>query len=622
MIGLFRYAVRLAPGLVFVSVLTAVVAAGLTVAQPLLLGQAVGRLPDAAAGTGVSSFVSFLLAFLVTIAVAQVVRTPQLPLSDALGAAREKDMLLRLNRITSDDPDQSSLDDPARMSKIRQLWERQWEISMGTQSVTGPLIEQGLAVVGVAVALGLVLAWWVPLVLMVGVVVTTVVFHRTVSTEFAVWTGQSEEQKHTLYAFRQATGPAAKELRIFGLGPYFRRRAWDMQTAALEPYWRQRRRRAGWNSLTGLARVAVGVAVIGYAGWLVSQGRLDLTGLATTIPLVITMTDIDLSASAEVTQGSVAMTWLDELEPDVTPRSVLRVQPVGDQPVATRPPGQPPATGRPPPRIVFDEVDFRYPGSDRPVLDRLTWELPAGTASALVGINGAGKSTLVKLLLGSYRPTHGQVLVDDVALGSLDRDELRAWQRRVAPITQDFVRLPLPAGDNVEIGTGFAWSGRIDMPTWPPTDRLDAVAERTAITDLVDQLSDAWATPLRQTTPGGTDLSGGEWQRLGLARALRAVEDGAGVLVLDEPAAALDVTAEARLVDGYLDLAQRVTSLVISHRFSVVRPVPQISVLANGRIVEQGDHDELMAAGGRYRTLFSLQASRYARGAAQSGDTA
>lgn len=114
-----------------------------------------------------------------------------------------------------------------------------------------------------------------------------------------------------------------------------------------------------------------------------------------------------------------------------------------------------------------------------------------------------------------------------------------------------------------------------------------------------------------QDASGGTDLSGGEWQRIGLARALRAVEVGAGLLVLDEPAAALDVEAEARLVAGYLDLAGQVTSLVISHRFSVVRPVPIICVLEHGRIVEQGSHVELMDLGARYRTMFSLQASRY-----------
>lgn len=368
--------------------------------------------------------------------------------------------------------------------------------------------------------------------------------------------------------------------------------------------------RTGTNLLVGTGRVALGIGAVAYAGWLAGQGRLDLTGLATAVPLLLALTDAEVWAAGQVTRGAEVLRWMEELEPSVTPRSVLRVRPVLDQPVATTP-AIPTRRAGPPPEIVFDDVGFRYPGSDRLVLDGLTWRLPAGGSVALVGVNGAGKSTLVKLLAGSYRPTRGAVLVDGVALVDLDDDELRGWQRRIAPITQDFVRLPLPAGDNVEIGTGSAWSGRIDMPFWPPTDRLDTVAGQTAILDLVRSLPAGWATPLDKTMPGGTDLSGGEWQRLGLARAVRAVQAGAGLLVLDEPAAALDVTAEAHLVDSYLQLFASVTSLVISHRLSVVRPVPTICVLAGGQIVEQGDHDELMAAGGRYRDLFRLQAARY-----------
>jgi ABC-type multidrug transport system fused ATPase/permease subunit len=270
----------------------------------------------------------------------------------------------------------------------------------------------------------------------------------------------------------------------------------------------------------------------------------------------------------------------------------------------------------PAPTIVFEDVTFRYPTARTPVLDGLTMTLSGGGAAALVGVNGAGKSTLVKLLAGGYRPQRGRVLIDGVDLGRLDDEELAAWQRRVAPITQDFIRLPLPAGDNVELGAGQIWAGRVDLETWPGsadllTTGLDSMAARAGIDDLVARLPAGWRTPLDKTIPGGVDLSGGEWQRIGLARALRAVAAGAQVLVLDEPAAALDVAAEARLVDGYLELADRVTSLVISHRFSVVRPVPLIYVLEGGRIVEAGSHEKLMDAGGRYHTMFSLQASRY-----------
>ena len=610
-LGLFRYAFQLAPWLTTASMSVAVVAAALAVGQPLLLGQVVGLLPAAVCGSEVGAFTVLLLAFLSTVALAQVVRTPRSAFADANGAAREKDMLLRLNRVTGADPDQSSLDDPQRMSRIRQLWDRQWEAGMGMQIATGPLLEQVFATAGVAVALAFVMPWWVSAFLVLAAVAQAVVFHRTVQDEFGVWAGQSEQQKQSMYAFQQATGPAAKELRIFGLGSFFRRRFWDLQTEALRPYWLRRRRRTATNLLVGTGRVALGVGAVAYAGWLSAQGRLDLTGLATAIPLVLALTDTEVWASGQVTRGAAVLRWMEELEPRVTPRSVLRVRPVLDQPVATRPAEAITRTAMAPPEIVFDEVDFHYPGSDRLVLDRLTWRLPARGSVALVGVNGAGKSTLVKLLAGSYRPTRGAVLVDGRPLADLDDDELRGWQRRIAPITQDFVRLPLTAGDNVEIGTGWTWSGRIDMPSWPGTERLEAVAQRSAIDDLVDSLPAGWATPLDKTMPGGTDLSGGEWQRLGLARAVRAVEEGAGLLVLDEPAAALDVMAEAHLVDSYLELFEPVTSLVISHRLSVVRPVPTICVLSDGQIVEQGDHDELMAAGGRYRDLFSLQAARY-----------
>src|SRR5699024_8792032 len=147
-----------------------------------------------------------------------------------------------------------------------------------------------------------------------------------------------------------------------------------------------------------------------------------------------------------------------------------------------------------------------------------------------VGVNGAGKSTLVKLLAGGYLPTRGTIWADGVDLASLDPQERAAWQRRIAPITQDFIRLPLPAGDNVELGSGHVWAGGIGAEL-PDTRTLDRVAARAGITELVERLSEGWGTVLDKTIPGGTDLSGGEWQRIGLARALRAVETGAGVLV-------------------------------------------------------------------------------------------
>lgn len=202
----------------------------------------------------------------------------------------------------------------------------------------------------------------------------------------------------------------------------------------------------------------------------------------------------------------------------------------------------------------------------------------------------------MKLLAGGYRPTAGRITVDGVDLATLDAKSLGRWQRRIAAIVQDFIELPLSIRENVTL------SG----------ERSPAVVAGTAgISEIVDRLPEAWNTMLDKTFPGGVDLSGGEWQRVALARALYAVESGAGVLVLDEPAAALDVRSEAALVERYLSLTGGVTSLIISHRFSVVRDAHRICVLGDGSIIESGTHDELLARDGDYARMFRLQASRY-----------
>jgi ATP-binding cassette subfamily B protein len=252
--------------------------------------------------------------------------------------------------------------------------------------------------------------------------------------------------------------------------------------------------------------------------------------------------------------------------------------------------------------IRFEHVSFRYPGSDTDVLSDLDLTIRAHEALALVGVNGAGKSTLVKLLGGAYRPTTGRITVDGVDLAELD---LAAWQRRVAAIVQDFLRFPLSVTDNVVFGAVERAGDELT---------LARVARESGIDNVVRGLPKGWDTVLDKTFDGGVDLSGGEWQRVALARALFAVHAGAGVLVLDEPAAALDVRAEAELVERYLELTSGVASLIISHRFSVVRKANRICVLSGGRIVEDGTHEELLAEDGEYAGMFRLQAERYVTG--------
>jgi ABC-type multidrug transport system fused ATPase/permease subunit len=260
-------------------------------------------------------------------------------------------------------------------------------------------------------------------------------------------------------------------------------------------------------------------------------------------------------------------------------------------------PGSRPATGMPAAGIRLRDLTFAYPGGE-PVLDGLDLDIPAGTSLAIVGQNGAGKTTLAKLLCRLYDPQAGAVEVDGVDLRQLDLDR---WRARLAAVFQDFIRFELPLRDNV------APTGAGD------SDVLAALAEAGA-----GELA-TLDTVLARGYAGGIDLSGGQWQRVALARALCAVRLGAGVVLLDEPTAQLDVRGEAEIFDRILAATRHCTTILISHRFSTVRHADRICVLEGGRVVELGSHGELMALGGRYRTMFDLQASRFSAAEDEEG---
>jgi ABC-type multidrug transport system fused ATPase/permease subunit len=256
------------------------------------------------------------------------------------------------------------------------------------------------------------------------------------------------------------------------------------------------------------------------------------------------------------------------------------------------------ADGLPARAIRFRGVAFAYPGSDRRVLDGFDLTVPAGTSLAIVGQNGAGKTTLAKLLCRLYDPQAGAIEADGVDLRDLEID---SWRSRITAVFQDFVRFELPLRDNV-------------APGGAPDDVVRAALDGAGAAGLA-----GLDTPLARGYEGGTDLSGGQWQRVALARALCAVRLGAGLVLLDEPTAQLDVRGEAEIFDRILAATRNVTTILISHRFSTVRHADRICVLEHGRVVELGTHDELMVLRGRYRTMFDLQASRFSADADEEG---
>jgi ABC-type multidrug transport system fused ATPase/permease subunit len=245
--------------------------------------------------------------------------------------------------------------------------------------------------------------------------------------------------------------------------------------------------------------------------------------------------------------------------------------------------------------IRFRNVNFAYPGTTDPVLVGFDLTIPAGTSLAIVGQNGAGKTTLAKLLCRLYDPNEGAIEIDGVDLREIDID---AWRQRVTAVFQDFTKFELPLRDNVS-------------PAGAPDEAIEQALMQAGAAHLA-----SLDTVLARGYQNGTDLSGGQWQRIALARALCAVKLGAGVVLLDEPTAQLDVRGESEIFDRILRATDHATTILISHRFSTVRHADRICVLEHGRVVELGTHDELIALGGRYRTMFELQASRFGESAA------
>ena len=597
---LMRYALRVAPGSTVLTIGLAALGSVFGIAVTLLTGQVVGAVPGvltAAPDAMPLARFAWLLAGLLGVFVVQSL-TPAIHqvASMIMDAALVRDVgnaitepLLRPHRV-------AHLED----TEVQDSQERA-KGKAGFQTVTGMqtlpwLIASRISLIGSAVIVGFMFSWWVAAMLVAVTLVLEWYGGRLVEREIDVWWGNTEEQRRANYLFDLGMRDAPKELRVFGLSGWLVDRYVRDWTAGFRPVWDRRRTNAKWSVLAGglhLAGTAIAILLVGRAAM---AGELPLTEIATTVPAILGVAMSGNGYSVvQVRRGLSAYRAMKRL-----PETIAERHP---EPVATT---KHRVETMPAREVRFENVSFRYPNSEVDVLKNLTLTIRAHEALALVGVNGAGKSTLVKLLGGAYQPTSGRILVDGVDLAELD---LAAWQRRIAAIVQDFLRFPLSVTDNVVFGAVERAGDDIT---------LAKVAREAGIDDVVAGLPAKWDTVLDKTFDGGVDLSGGEWQRIALARALFAVHAGAGVLVLDEPAAALDVRAEAALIERYLERTSGVASLIISHRFSVVRNADRICVLADGGIIEDGTHEELLDRGGTYATMFRLQAERYVTAEAEN----
>ncbi|MFN2540298.1 MAG: ABC transporter ATP-binding protein [Mycobacteriales bacterium] len=381
------------------------------------------------------------------------------------------------------------------------------------------------------------------------------------------------------------TPPAAKEIRVFGLGDWLVGRfAWEWRTA-MATVW-ERRRGILREQAIGMVPAAAVIAMIGALAARDAVSGAISVGTASAVLYALVAAPNVANVTAwdnwlELGLGSIRA--VEDLEAAIAGWEGRMTGAVDASHLALQ-------------RIAFEGVSFAYPGAARAVFSDLDLTIEAGTSLAIVGENGAGKTTLVKLLTRLYDPTGGRVTVDGVDLQDIDP---RSWHARTAAICQDFTRLPMTVRENV------TFFGEEATP-----DELEGAAVAAGAGEIVEGLPEGWDTVLSRQF-GGTDLSGGQWQRIALARALLAAERGAPILVLDEPTAQLDVRQEAAFYERFLEVTRGRTAIVISHRFSTVRRADRIVVLRDGRVIEDGTHDQLLRAGGDYARMFELQASRF-----------
>ena len=375
-----------------------------------------------------------------------------------------------------------------------------------------------------------------------------------------------------------------KEVKLFQLGPKLLQRYRDIFTKLFAEDRKLTLRRDGWGFVLGLVSTA---AFYGAYAWIViSTINGEITLGAMTMYLLLfrqgqsAVAAILTSISGMYEDNLYLSNLYDYLGQEVTMRSGAEAA------------GPSPAEG-----LQLENVSFTYPGSTEPALSNVSFQLKPGTSLALVGENGSGKTTLIKLLTRLYEPTEGRILLDGLDLKQWDIEALR---QRVGVIFQDFGRYQFSVGENIGAG---------DVQHFEDTGRWEDAAETGMAAPFIKDMPEGYDTQLGRWFKGGRELSGGQWQKIALSRAF--MRSDADILVLDEPTAAMDAASEAAIFEHFQSMSEDKMTILISHRFSTVRAADQIILINHGRVIEQGNHDSLMAEDGQYAQLFNLQRKGY-----------
>ncbi len=565
----------------------------------IALGRAVGKIPDAVRhGLGSSSGHSLLLALaLGTLAYAlSLLSSPAEDLVSAhCSAVMATGMQRRLAQAVCEPAGVEHLEDSAVLDQLSS--------ASGELTASGPA-DAPMALAGafgdrltgfLACVVLATFRWYVGAIFFVGWSLLRPPLRRLLAERATLVRRATPELRHSWYYLGCSYRPAfAKEVRVYGLGEWILGRHRDKWLAGMEPPWRQMRHFRNRTLIFGIGVAAMYVIGAGILGLAAYHHDIALGTVATMLPMLPSTMQVGGISATDVSLEQM-LAGVPDLD-DLIAR--LRTTPTADGGIRE-------VQGLPANAIRFESVGYRYPTGGHPVYAELDLELVAGTSLALVGANGAGKTTLVTLLARLREPSSGRITVDGIDLRDLDA---RSWQRQVAVVNQDFGCYPLTARENVAF-RDFTADGLADGFDEAAMERAAAQAD---VLDFVRALPHGWDTVCAPGYQGGIDLSGGQWQRIALARALYAVARGARVLILDEPTAQLDIRAEAAFYNRFLELTSGLTTMLISHRFATVRRAERIAVLDQGRIAELGTHDELVRAGGTYAEMFTVQAARFA----------